>query len=250
MGVKHMGKKGELHCMQVRERESCDLRSTNQIMGLPCSSPTAGAVTSDTSDIRLTGLYHGDHKYESVRHLNFQLPDWNHVESTTITTRETVRQTDRSVHCQRWVHRSEWLGRSLSLFLSLSRSLSPHGTYAVLLVGLWRKIPVALSNPKFLVAGSLCSFSISLSPTVILEGWRRWGDGEASSLPSRAGHMASNSIFDTFASYSPSLLRGKSPIVAFPSLLLRRCGDQKAVRRSRSVHKSVSAVVCCESVTV
>ncbi len=119
-----LGKKGELHCMQVRERESCDLRSTNQIMGLPCSSPTAGAVTSDTSDIRLTGLYHGDHKYESVRHLNFQLPDWNHVESTTITTRETVRQTDRSVHCQRWVHRSEWLGRSLSLsfFLSLARS--------------------------------------------------------------------------------------------------------------------------------
>ncbi len=111
--------------MQVRERESCDLRSTNQIMGLPCSSPTAGAVTSDTSDIRLTGLYHGDHKYESVRHLNFQLPDWNHVESTTITTRETVRQTDRSVHCQGEVHRSEWLGRSLSLsFLSLSLSLA------------------------------------------------------------------------------------------------------------------------------
>ncbi len=57
------------------ERESCDLRSTNQIMGLLCSSPTAGAVTSDTSDMRLTGRYHGDHQCQSVRHLNFQLPD-------------------------------------------------------------------------------------------------------------------------------------------------------------------------------
>ncbi len=121
-----LGKKGELHCMQVRERESCDLRSTNQIMGLPCSSPTAGAVTSDTSDMRLTGRYHGDHKYESVRHLNFQLPDWNHVESTTITTRETVRQTEVSIVKGESIAQSGLVVLSLSLSFSLSLARSHH----------------------------------------------------------------------------------------------------------------------------
>lgn len=74
--------------------------------------------------------------------------------------------------------------------------------------------------------------------------------------------MASNSIFDTFSSYSPSLLRGKSPVVAFPSLLLCHCVVQKASFGSCNVHvKSIWCVYCsvhecllqfssCERVTV
>lgn len=57
--------------------------------------------------------------------------------------------------------------------------------------------------------------------------------------------MASNSIFDTFSSYSPSLLRGKSPVVAFPSLLLHQCGVQKASFGGCNVHKRSVWCVCC-----